>query len=204
MSFRRQDPQRAKRAARRPPRGPYHGVHHWVPKPLRVDGLTGGPPRSVQRSSTCASAARDARHEPDLSPRIEHRTLRVCGQLVQGHRNRLCHVLLQDDGRPNLGAHLPVSGIGRRLLLHEMARAAPVQRDWTNSEWTLASASMRPAIASLRPSGVSACESCTIAFTFADRFLVFRLASESRKHLTSLALCSIIATSSERRSDESG
>jgi hypothetical protein len=46
----------------------------WVPKPLRVGGLTGGRRASVQRSARCPSSPCD--HSPQTCPsRIEHHTL---------------------------------------------------------------------------------------------------------------------------------
>ena len=63
--------------------------------------------------------------------------------------------------------------------------SAPTQRVSTNSEWTFASAWMRPSIACLQALGVSECERLTVAWTIASRFLLRCSASRA-----SVAICS--------------
>ena len=82
---------------------------------------------------------------------------------------------------------LPLGRKAESSSVTRLLSSAPAHRDSTNSLWTFASAWIRPAITSLRSSGISACESGTVACTVAKTFLARCSASRAR-----IAICASV------------
>jgi hypothetical protein len=147
---------------------PNHAVHH-----ARAEALVRG------RRHRRAARLNPPQNEPpfcrtppfDFNATVRHRQGAMLGgvssQLMQGHRDGLRNVRFQRQLRAvNARPRVLAVAVGRKLLRDQSVQVGRGPTRLREKRMDIASAWMRPSIASLRPLGVSDSERCAICYSF--------------------------------------